>query len=283
MKRSTRTLFVLIFILALVVFVSCDDKKIKVYRVTFALDNGTEFVIIKDVNEGECVEKPKDPTAEYMAFTFWSADGKTEFNFEEKITSNLTLHAVWKEKYTIGGKGPAGGYIFYDCDADNDSGNADGLISSECGWRFLEAAPENVGKYVFGYYRTSDTGSNTEVGTSAEIGYGKANTERLVTAMGATTYKADTGSDKELYAAVVCFGYEKNGYKDWFLPSPDELKQMYENLIKAGVVTFESGHYLSSFENPTGGTVAQMLVYSNGKIMTISRGTSAYVLPVRSF
>ncbi len=41
----------------------------------------------------------------------------------------------------IGKTGPAGGIIFYDCDADNDSGNYDDLISSECGWRYLEAAP----------------------------------------------------------------------------------------------------------------------------------------------
>ena len=187
--------------------------------------------------------------------------------------------------YKVGDTGPAGGYIFYDCDADNDSGNADGLISSECGWRFLEAAPENVGtgKYVFGYYRTSDTGTNTKVGTSAEIGNGKANTERLVNAMGASTYKAESGSEKDVYAAIACWGYEKNGYKDWFLPSPGELNQMYENLIKAGVGSFESEWYLSSFENPGDGTVAHMLVSSNGRIMTIKRSGFAYVRPVRSF
>ncbi len=186
--------------------------------------------------------------------------------------------------YKVGDTGPAGGYIFYDCDADNDSGNADGLISSKCGWRFLEAAPENVGtdKYVFGYYRTSDTGTNIDVGTSAVIGTGKANTERLVNAMGTSTYKAETGSEKDVYAAIACWVYEKNGYKDWFLPSQDELKQMYENLIKAEVGSFESGWYLSSFEN-SGGTVAHMLVSSTGKIMTIPRSGSAYVRPVRSF
>ena len=268
-------------------FVSCDDKKIKVYRVTFALDNGTEYVIIKDVNEGDCVEKPADPTttAKYTGFTFWSADGKTEFNFEEKITSNLTLHAVWKE-YTVGGKGPAGGYIFYDCDADNDSGNADGLISSDCGWRFLEAAPESLGNvmnYVFGYYRTSDTGSNTVVGTSAEIGKGKANTEKLVETMGASTYKAESGSEKKACAAAACLGYEKNGYKDWFLPSSDELKQMYENLIKAGVGSFEDPFYWSSSEVEKSATKAYSLIVSTGVINNPERSSVIRVRPVRSF
>ena len=181
--------------------------------------------------------------------------------------------------YKVGDTGPAGGYIFYDCDADNDSGNADGLISSECGWRFLEAAPENVGKYVFGYYRTSDTGSNTAVGTSAEIGKGKANTEKLVETMGATTYKAESGSEKKVCAAAACLGYEKNGYKDWFLPSQDELKQMYENLNQ--VITFGTDRYWSSFESSENGV--KTLDLSDGKVWGNTRNSSLNVRPVRSF
>lgn len=46
--------------------------------------------------------------------------------------------------YYIGETGPAGGFVFYDCDADNKSGNSDGLVSTECGWRFLEAAPADL-------------------------------------------------------------------------------------------------------------------------------------------
>ena len=188
--------------------------------------------------------------------------------------------------YKVGDTGPAGGYIFYDCDADNDSGNADGLISSDCGWRFLEAAPEslgNVANYVFGYYRISDDGTNTAVGTSAEIGKGKSNTEKLVKAMGATTYKTETGSDKKVCAAAACLGYEKNGYKDWFLPSSGELKQMYENLIKAGVGSLEDSFYWSSSEVEGNGTQAYSLIVSTGEIKKAERSSVTSVRPVRSF
>lgn len=63
----------------------------------------------------------------------------------ETIHECTVCHAtVIMPKYSIGSIGPAGGYIFYDCDADNESGNADGLMSSTCGWRYLEAAPSDL-------------------------------------------------------------------------------------------------------------------------------------------
>ncbi len=61
------------------------------------------------------------------------------------VAEDHTLYAKLVERtYAIGSTGPAGGYIFYDCDADNDSGNADGLVSSNAGWRYLEMAPTDV-------------------------------------------------------------------------------------------------------------------------------------------
>ena len=48
--------------------------------------------------------------------------------------------------YVIGGKGELG-IIFYDVDADNDSGNEDGLTSSECGYRYFEATLGDVRVY----------------------------------------------------------------------------------------------------------------------------------------
>lgn len=134
-----------------------------------------------------------------------------ESNSEPK---GKTYDVIYKE----GDRGPAGGYIFYDCDADNNDVNngagPDGLISSKCGWRFLEAAPIDLyDGYEFGGYE------KVIEYTSKAIGSGKSNTEILIKNLG-------SGS----YAAKACREYTYKGYDDWFLPSYDELKLMFENL-----------------------------------------------------
>ena len=169
--------------------------------------------------------------------------------------------------YVFGKTGPAGGYIFYDCDADNDSGNADGLISSECGWRYLEAAPANLKViggtpsidmtqegypeapevFIFGYYRP-EAGSTHLVGTAPEIGKGSANTTALYDAMGDAAYYAVDGfGTTQNYAAKLCKTLSYKGFNDWFLPSKEELDLMYEK--KDAIGGFEAYSYWSSSED----------------------------------
>ena len=222
-----------------------------------------------------------------------------------------------EKEYKIGDIGPAGGYIFYDCDADNDTGNEDGLISTEVGWRYLEAAPADLRvvdrkptvdrtvngysgasiNYIFGYYRNSDSGSNLYVNgtttykaadcTGTEIGTGKKNTELIVKAMGYSAYILSSGARTTgNYAANLCLNLVYNEYDDWFLPSKDELNLMYENLKKEGVDEwdgdFGSQHYWSSseYDNTTG---AWAKVFGNGLQSVNSRDTGNSVRPVRAF
>ena len=199
--------------------------------------------------------------------------------------------ASCSKTYNIGDVGPAGGYIFYDCDADNKSGNYDGLISTECGWRYLEAAPTDLDgstvetTYRFGYYRTSSSGSNLTIGTGTAIGTGKANTDVLVKAMGETTYPRERGADKETYAAKACSDYsitvDGTVYDDWFLPSKDELNLMYENLYKKGLGSFASNYYWSSSEDSS--YYAWRQSFGNGSQYDYNRGSNYSVRPVRAF
>jgi len=197
-------------------------------------------------------------------------------------------------KCNIGDIGPAGGYIFYDCDADNDveyfsndevKTNKDGLISSECGWRYLEAAPEDLsGQYCFGYYRKSSFDENLSVGTYVAIGTGKANTEALVTAMGEAAYTESSGSEKGMYAAKACADYsiEVDGvvYDDWFLPSKKELDLMFTNLCEKGLGSFVKNLYFYCYWSSSEYGVD--CAYECGVYHTV-RGDSYRVRPVRAF
>lgn len=179
----------------------------------------------------------------------------------------------------ISNRGPSGGWIFYDCDADNDPNEnggrgKDNLMSTGCGWRYLEAAPADLrvvdGKptvdstasgydnaekrYIFGYYRTSASEKNKAAGTNISIGSGEANTQNLVEKMGDNAYTYSSGSETTAdYAARLCsiLEYEHDGvfYTDWFLPSKDELNLMYENLKKKGIGLFADNDYWSSSES----------------------------------
>nr|AGS53961.1 pentapeptide repeat protein [uncultured bacterium contig00151] len=107
--------------------------------------------------------------------------------------------------YKPGDRGPAGGIIFYD-----KGNNADG-------WRYLEAAPVDFKKTGWGI---------VDVETKTGIGCGKRNTDLIAAALKSKGYSGN--------AAQLCAEYTLNGYNDWFLPSKEELNQLYINRASVG-------------------------------------------------
>ena len=215
-----------------------DLKEIKLekcYTVTFNSDGGST-VYSQTVKKGNKATKPTDPTKTDNYLVAWNTEDGAKFNFNTEITEDIELKAAWKPTYTVGGQGPAGGIIFYDVDADNASGNADGLIAYDCGWRYLEAATSDVttatGSADFAW------GSNGNYSTGTAVGTGKDNTE-LLKSNGISNFPA----------AQACTTYTNNGYSDWFLPSVDELKLIYSKIISNSEVSANVKDYFSSSED----------------------------------
>jgi uncharacterized repeat protein (TIGR02543 family) len=137
---------------------------------------------------------------------------------------NIVLYAKWEppEIYSLRDIGPAGGFIFYDKGSYSD------------GWRYLEAATKDWTIIQWG-------SSGTLIGgTWQGIGTGEANTIKIVTWL---NNNGEVGR-----AAQLCDGKTTNGYTDWFLPSREELNQIYLNLWTFGLGSL-SGSYWSSSES----------------------------------
>lgn len=174
---------------------------------------------------------------------------------------------------------PGGGYIFYDCDADNsaenDGAGPDGLMSSKCGWRYLEAAKDDLSTTVlWGVYS-----ERKQYGTKTGIETGKENTKALLENRNST------------YKSISDYVWNKdiNGFTDWYLPSKDELNLMYVNLHAKGLGRFRNDVYWSSSEYYRGGEYdpyrpwAQNFSSSNDQYGENRNNKPEYVRPARRF
>lgn len=66
------------------------------FKVTFNENNGSDAVNVLLVKKGNTVTKPKDPSKDGYTFKYWTYKGE-EFNFDTKITKNITLDAYYDE------------------------------------------------------------------------------------------------------------------------------------------------------------------------------------------
>lgn len=132
---------------------------------------------------------------------------------------------VYVVDYTVGQTGPAGGIIFYDKGHDSD------------GWRYLEAAPSDQSESTI-WSNITDSAAGTDIA----IGTGQTNTAKILE------------QDPTAPAALACENLFVTNidtditYVDWFLPSIEELHEMYVNLYQEGLGGFANAWYWSSSE-----------------------------------
>ena len=74
-------------------------KWLKIYSVEFD-SNGGSSINIQKVTKGEKVTKPENPISDGYDFVNWYLNDK-EYNFDDKVTSNIKLVAKWNEKQKI--------------------------------------------------------------------------------------------------------------------------------------------------------------------------------------
>ena len=119
-------------------------------------------------------------------------------------------------RFTIGQR-YGGGIIFY-----IDSTGQHGLIA--------DTADLKTSKWGNGLPRTLTEAKGTKIGS------GYSNTKKIILAQG------DSGT----YAARRCWHDQGSGYRDWFLPSKDELNELFKQQSVVGIDI--NGRYWSSSE-----------------------------------
>ena len=123
-------------------------------------------------------------------------------------------------------------------------------------------------------------GTNTTTGaTGSAIGTGSANTTAII---------ANQGAVETAYAAGLARAYSGGGYTDWFLPSKEELHQMYQNKAMINsTATANSGsnftnyYYWSSTEN--GYYIEWSQYFGNGNQVVNNKFNTSNVRAVRAF
>ncbi len=115
---------------------------------------------------------------------------------------------------------------------------------------------------LWGCFGTLITGAD---GTA--IGTGNQNTTDIVT-------DCPTAG----IAARLCDDLVTGGYSDWYLPSKDELNQMYINKV---CLNLENTDYWSSTEFDVNYAYRQNM--TAGVVTTVSKSGGAYVRAIRSF
>ncbi len=157
-------------------------------------------------------------------------------------------------KCVIGETGPGGGKVFY-------------VAPTKLGWgRYLEAAPSGWAGGSADPQIAWCNDLNTLINTLGRVGEGTKNTTAM--ALGCTTG-----------AGVLAKKYRGGGKSDWFLPSKDELKLLYD--AKSKIEGLAQGNYWSSSE--VGSVVSWAVDFENGSIIMKPKNNAYFVRPVRAF
>jgi hypothetical protein len=160
--------------------------------------------------------------------------------------------------YRIGDIGPSGvGTVFY-----VSNGGAKGLEAAPISWSTISTDCQ------IAWISGGSTETTLNDGTTTTIGSGLANSNAIVAQSG-----------EVMSAAIECRAYHGGGKTDWFLPSKDELNQMFVNKSVLGV--FVSDFYWSSSEYDATRVWVQLptTLYSG----QANKGTGFFTRAIRSF
>lgn len=185
--------------------------------------------------------------------------------------------------YRLGDVGPGGGLIFF---VDT--------LSQFDGFTYLEAAPVDLPATAwatnsvgcFDSFNIATSCLDTSVyqvapADSSRINAAKLGQGSVNTALIGTRLLAGGPVDNTKFAAGLADTYVYGTTTDWYLPSINELGQMYANLKAKRLGNFQDTYYWSSTEFGSGS--AWFILFDGGNFSNGSKSFPFSVRPIRSF
>ena len=230
-------------------------------------EQGGSLISDASTTSGASMSSPGTPTRDGYEFAGWfvvsTGGSRFSFPYVHGQIADFTLYAQWTApaEWHVGDTGPGGGKIFY---VD---------MRRAAGSQYFEAACAGWQNYCDGTTPDPETqwGCKTSLISGADgtaIGTGEQNTADILAGCATSGIAAQRADD-----------YSNSGESDWFLPSKDELGQMYLEQITVG--GFSTDGYWSSSENDA--FTAWYQYFTNGYQSDSNKNNSYYVRPVRSF
>jgi hypothetical protein len=182
-------------------------------------------------------------------------------SYEERYDRfTFTLGALEKGQYKYEVYQDANGY------AAGDTLGGGLFVFEDSGYAYISAAADQDSDAPWGCQGVNISGTLSAVGT------GIANTALIV-----------AGCATSGISARLCDELILNGYSDWFLPSLDELAQMYTKLAADGLGNFANHTYWSSTQQSA--TQAYTIDMNNGNQGTHAKGNTSnrYTRAMRRF
>ena len=229
--------------------------------------NTTPIVDIKSTTEGMVM--PKMTVAQRNAITGLTAGtqvyctnctpygpysydgGSWVAMFQTQTVSPIT--------YTVG-QAAQGGIIFW---IDPASGGQHGLVAATS-----DVVSRNSNAFWYGDHATSGL---PICAYSTGIYGGEFNTKLALQKMNVNVYM--------IFGVVAAFN--SGGYGDWYVPSINELKLIFDNRNTIG--NFSATDYWSSTEQLDGWAYAKYINFSTGSILSKLKGEYGQVRPIRRF
>jgi hypothetical protein len=239
-----------------------------------ALFNSTSTEAVVYNNSGSFEARPLG-----SAFSISGGSGTFTVTFNTPVAeaysvSKVTIQSASGQAVQLGETGPGGGVIFYKASTPFSCGPT---RATTC--RYLEAAPDgwNTGQDPTRTWAPSGVGRTSAIAQETGIGWGYSNSLIVVALAGANTSNSAAALARS-YTSVV----SSVTYNDWFLPSKDELGELY--LQKSLVGSFVNDWYFSSSDSTIdAGAFAFIHRFADGVSALGGKASTPYLRPIRAF